>query len=246
VDTDIVYFNQPPAKLLLEIFQVFELAALQEAALQVIERPLYFQIFVRVNEVKKEVLTRAGRYKEVHAESDLSKDPSPLKIKQVLHNGKRYIVCLNPRQARKDEAARNAIIEGLKDKLKEGAKSLIGNKGYRKYLKISKDTVHIDQNKINEEERFDGKLVLTSNMDMSAEQIALKYKELWMVESVFRQVKSIMDTRPIYHKTDETIRGHVFCSFLALVLRKELDRHLELSGMNFEWFDIKQDLNKLR
>jgi transposase len=200
----------------------------------------------RVNEVKKEVLTRAGRYKEVHAESDLSKDPSPLKIKQVVHNGKRYIVCLNPRQARKDEATRNAIIEGLKDKLKGGAKSLIGNKGYRKYLKISKDTVHIDQNKIKEEERFDGKWVLTSNMDMSAEQIALKYKELWMVESVFRQVKSIMDTRPIYHKTDETIRGHVFCSFLALVLRKELDRHLELSGMNFEWFDIKQDLNKLR
>jgi transposase len=67
-----------------------------------------------------------------------------------------------------------------------------------------------------------------------------------MVESVFRQVKSILDTRPIYHKTDETIRGHVFCSFLALVLRKELDRHLERSGLNYEWFDIKQDLNNLR
>ena len=67
-----------------------------------------------------------------------------------------------------------------------------------------------------------------------------------MVESVFRQVKSILDTRPIYHKTDEAIRGHVFCSFLALVLRKELGRHLELSGMNYEWFDIKQDLNNLR
>ena len=83
-------------------------------------------------------------------------------------------------------------------------------------------------------------------MDMSAEQIALKYKELWVVESVFRQVKSMLETRPIYHKTDEAIRGHVFCSFLALVLRKELDRHLELSGMNYEWFDIKQDLNNLR
>lgn len=200
----------------------------------------------RVNEVKKEILTQAGRYKEIHSELDFSKAPSPLKIKQVMHNGKRYIVCLNPRQARKDEMARSAIIQGLKDKLKGGAKSLIGNKGYRKYLKVSKGSVQIDPNKIKEEERFDGKWVLTSNMDMSSEKIALKYKELWMVESVFRQVKSILETRPIYHKTDETIRGHVFCSFLALVLRKELDRHLELSHMNYEWFDIKQDLNNLR
>ena len=86
----------------------------------------------RVNEVKKEVLTRAGRYKEIHTESDFSKAPSPLKIKQVMHNGKRYIVCQNPRQARKDEMARGAIIQGLEDKLKGGAKSLIGNKVYRK------------------------------------------------------------------------------------------------------------------
>jgi len=200
----------------------------------------------RVNEVKQEILTRAGRYKEITPELDFSKAPSPLKIKQVLHNGKRYVVCLNQRQARKDEMTRNAIIQGLEDKLKGGAKALVGNKGYRKYLKVAKGTLQIDQDKIKEEKRFDGKWVLTSNMDLSAEQIALKYKELWMVESVFRQVKSILDTRPIYHKTDETIRGHVFCSFLALVLRKELDRHLELSGLSYEWFDIKQDLNKLR
>ena len=200
----------------------------------------------RVNEVKQEILTRAGRYKEITPEVDSSKAPAPLKIKQVLHNGKRYVVCLNQRQARKDEMTRDAIIQGLEDKLKGGAKSLVGNKGYRKYLKVTKGTLQIDHDKIKEEKRFDGKWVLTSNMDLSAKQIALKYKELWMVESVFRQVKSILDTRPIYHKTDETIRGHVFCSFLALVLRKELDRHLERSGLNYEWFDIKQDLNNLR
>jgi transposase len=200
----------------------------------------------KVNEMKQEILTRAGRYREITPEVDSSKASSPLKIKQVLHNGKRYIVCLNQRQARKDAMARDAIIRGLEDKLKGGAKSLIGNKGYRKYLKVAKGTLQIDQDKIREEERFDGKWVLTSNMDMSAEKMALKYKELWMVESVFRQVKSILDTRPIYHKTDEAIRGDVFCSFLALVLRKELDRHLERSGLNFEWFDIKQDLNNLR
>jgi len=200
----------------------------------------------KVNAVKKEVLARAGKYKEITPEIKLSKAPSPLMVKQVWHNEKRYIVCLNPKQARKDEFDRDAIILGLKDKLKGGVKSLVGNKGYRKYIKVAKGTVQIDQEKIKEEKRFDGKWVLTTNMDMPAEQIALKYKELWMVEHIFRQVKSILETRPIYHKTDETIRGHVFCSFLALVLRKELDRRLERSGLNLEWFDIKQDLKGLQ
>jgi len=83
-------------------------------------------------------------------------------------------------------------------------------------------------------------------MDLPAEKVALKYKELWQVEQVFRDVKSVLDTRPIFHKRDETIRGHVFCSFLALVLRKELDRRLESVGHQFEWADIKQDLKALQ
>jgi transposase len=76
--------------------------------------------------------------------------------------------------------------------------------------------------------------------------VALKYKELWQVEQVFRDMKSILETRPIYHHMDETIRGHVFCSFLALVLRKELDRRLDKAGHSFEWADIKRDLKSLQ
>jgi Transposase len=98
------------------------------------------------------------------------------------------------------------------------------------------------QEKIEEEARFDGKWVLRTNTTLSAAQVALKYKELWQVEQVFRDVKSVLETRPIFHKRDETIRGHVFCSFLALVLRKELDRRLEKAGLSFEWADIKKDL----
>jgi transposase len=221
----------------------------QDTIRQMEAKGLWYILGVRmrkVNDVKSEILTRAGKYKEITPEIDLPKAPSPLKVKQVWHNGKRYIVCLNTKQARKDEMTRDAIIQGLEDKLKGGAKTLVGNKGYRKYLKVAKGTLQIDHEKIKQEKRFDGKWVLTTNMDMPADQVALKYKELWMVEQVFRQVKSILDTRPIYHKTDETIRGHVFCSFLALVLRKELDKHLERSGLNYEWFDIKQDLNNLR
>ena len=66
------------------------------------------------------------------------------------------------------------------------------------------------------------------------------------MEQVFRDMKSILDTRPSFHRRDETIRGHVFCSFLALGLRKELERRLEKAGHCFEWADIKQDLKFLQ
>jgi hypothetical protein len=141
-------------------------------------------------------------------------------------DGRRYIVCLNEKQARKDAADRQAIIESLEEKLKTNPKSLVGNKGYRKYLKLDRETVAVNQEKIEGEARYDGKWVLKTNTTLTAEQVALKYKELWQVEQVFRDMKSVLDTRPIFHRLDETIRGHVFCSFLALVLRKELDRRL--------------------
>jgi hypothetical protein len=67
-----------------------------------------------------------------------------------------------------------------------------------------------------------------------------------MVEQAFRSVKSVLETRPVYHKCDDTIRGHVFCSFLALMLMKELLSRLEASGKVFEWEDIKRDLAALR
>lgn len=200
----------------------------------------------RVTELKEDVLSHPGRYRDVRPEGSLSKDPAPLKVKEVLLKGTRYIVCLNPTQARKDARDRQAIIDSLKEKIRTTPKALIGNKGYRKYLKMDRDSVRIDQDKIEYESRFDGKWILITNTELSAEQAALKYKELWQVEQVFRDVKSVLETRPVYHQRDENIRGHVFCSFLALVLRKELDRRLEKAGRHFEWADIKQDLKALQ
>ena len=66
-----------------------------------------------------------------------------------------------------------------------------------------------------------------------------------MVEAVFRSVKSVLETRPVYHKCDDTIRGHVFCSFLALVLLKELQARLEACGWRVEWERLKDDLEAL-
>jgi transposase len=200
----------------------------------------------KVNEIKRDVLSRPGRYKEVYAEGKRPKDPAPLKVKEVRVNGNRYIVCVNTKQARKDAADRKAIIDSLTERIKKGPKTMIGNKGYRKYLKVTSGSITVDQDKIAAEAKFDGKWVLKTNTDLSTEKVALRYKELWQVEHLFRDLKSILETRPIYHKLDETIRGHVFCSFLALVLRKELGRRLDKAGHCFEWADVKQDLKALQ
>src|ERR1039458_9765798 len=103
----------------------------------------------------------------------------------------------------------------------------------------------VDEDKIEEEARYDGKWVLTTNTDLPAAEVALKYKQLWMVEDVFRSMKSLLDTRPIYHKCDETIRGHVFCSFLALLLRQELEERLARKEWKLEWADVIRDLDNL-
>jgi hypothetical protein len=197
-------------------------------------------------EVQQEVLTCGGRYQEVHPIGSKAKDPSPLKVKEVRHMGRRYIVCLNERQAAKDRLTREAIIAALQEKLPKGPKAFVGNKGYRRYVKIEKNSVSIDFKKVKNETHFDGKWVLRTNTQLAADKVALKYKELWQVERVFRDVKSMLETRPIFHKCDDTIRGHVFCSFLALVLRKEIQRHLEKAGHVFEWSHIKQDLKALQ
>ncbi len=134
----------------------------------------------------------------------------------------------------------------MRDQLGQGDKSLVGNKGYRKYLKTPPGShFEIDEDKIQSEARFDGKWVLRTDLDLPAADIALKYKELWQVEAVFRSVKTILETRPIYHKCDDTIRGHVFCSFLALVLMKELQTRMAARGWVAEWGRLKRDLDAL-
>jgi hypothetical protein len=199
------------------------------------------------NEVKEEVLSRAGRYRVVHPPRVRSDDPSPLKVKEVWVGGHRYVVCLNEEEARKDAADRAAIVAALREQLRCGDKSLVGNKGYRRYLS-GRDSpgFRIDEAKIAEDARYDGKWVLRTNTESDATEVALQYKQLWMVEHWFRSCKSLLQTRPIFHRCDETIRGHVFCSFLALVLRQELQARLDERGHEFEWADVIQDLDRLQ
>ena len=220
------------------------------AELQSEKRQVHFLLGARLRNVKEiyeNVLSRGGRYREVHGPREKSTDPSPLKVKEVHVEDRRYVVCLNEEQAKKDRADREAIVEALREQLKHGDKSLVGNKGYRKYLHTEGPKFTIDEEKVKWEQRFDGKWVLQTDLEeLTAEEAALQYKQLWMVEEMFRTVKTLLETRPIFHKCDETIRGHVFCSFLALLLRKELQDRLEAQGDKFEWAELLGDLQALQ
>ncbi len=103
----------------------------------------------------------------------------------------------------------------------------------------------IDRAKVEADARFDGLFVLRTNTKISALQVVLRYRNLLAVEDAFKTAKALLATRPIFHKTDAGIRGHVFCTFLALVLRKELTDRLAARRSKLEWQRIIDDLADL-
>jgi transposase len=166
--------------------------------------------------------------------------------KAVLLAGRRYIVFRNHQEAEKDAADRAAIVAALERQLAKGDKALVGNTGFRRYLKtISDEHFAIDPDKVEEEKKFDGIFVLRTNTDLNPLEAMLCYKQLWTVEQTFRTAKHLLSTRPIFHKLDETIRGHVFCSFLALVLKKALEDRISALGRSGSWPQIIADLDSL-
>ena len=159
---------------------------------------------------------------------------------------RRYVVCFNPEEARRDAAARAAILDSLRLKLRQGDKELVGNAGYRRFLATPREGhFEIDADRIAEDARFDGLYVLRTNSKLPTLSIALAYRQLWKVEAIFRTAKSILETRPIHHQSDAAIAGHLFCSFLALLLRKELDERLADAGVAAEWGDVARDLDRV-
>jgi hypothetical protein len=167
-----------------------------------------------------------------------------LAVKEVKIEGRRYIVCRNEEEARKDAEARATLLAGLQRKLAGGAKSLVANTGYRRFLAAPEgDGFAIDPAKVEADAQFDGVFVLRTSLSMSALAVVLRYRNLLAVEQSFLAAKTLLATRPIFHRTDAAIRGHIFCTFLALVLRKELLDRLAASDAGMpEWHCIVDDL----
>ena len=175
------------------------------------------------------------------------KGETDLAIKDVVLGGRRYVLCRNAEQARKDAETRTALLAGLERKLTQGDKALVGNAGYRRFLADpAGEGFTIDAAKVEADARFDGLFVLRTNTKLTALQVVLRYRNLLAVEEGFLAAKTLLATRPIFHRTDAAIRGHIFCTFLALVLRKELmdrlaARHLAMP----EWQQVVDDLADL-
>jgi len=189
-------------------------------------------------EVTEEVLSRGGRYHEVSQK---------LKIKEVKVKGHRYVVCLNEEEAKKDRMARESMVKALEEKLaKGGPKVLVGNRGYARFLKTKRGAWEIDDEAVKKDERLDGKFVLRTTTKLSAEEVAQAYKGLWRVERTFREQKSTLEVRPIYHQTDRQCVGHIVASFLALRLEVDLQRALDERGVEVSWPDLMGDLKQVQ
>jgi hypothetical protein len=236
-----------------EITVVADRGMVSQATLEAFENsdpPVRYIVGVRMRrqkEVSLSVLGSRARWFESVPQRSKAKDPAPLKVKEVWVEDRRYVVCLNEEERRKDAHDREAIVAHLKEQLRNGDKSLVGNKGYRRYLKVE-GSGHfvIDEKQVKAEERYDGIWVLRTNTVYNTETVAHVYKALWTVEDIIRTAKSILETRPIYHKCNETIRGHVFCSFLALLLKTELERRMKFADLQCEWAQVLRGLEALQ
>jgi transposase len=236
-----------------EITVVADRGMVSQATLEAFENsdpPVRYIVGVRMRrqkEVSISVLGSHARWFESVPQRSKAKDPAPLKVKEVWVEDRRYVVCLNEEERRKDAHDREAIVAHLKEQLRNGDKSLVGNKGYRRYLKVEASSHFvIDEKQVKAEEHYDGLWVLRTNTVYNAETVAHVYKALWTVEDIIRTAKSILETRPIYHKCNATIRGHVFCSFLALLLKTELERRMKFADLQGEWAQVLRGLEALQ
>jgi len=172
------------------------------------------------------------------------KGHTQLEVSEVTCGGRRYVLCRNEEQAKKDVETRAALIAGLEHKLAQGNKALVANTGYRRFLAEPEgEGFVIDPAKVAADAQFDGLFVLRTSLKLSALRVALRYRKLLAVEDNFKTAKAVLATRPIFHRTDAAMRGHIFCTFLALVLRHELVERLAAHATKpLEWQSIIDDL----
>ena len=172
----------------------------------------------------KTALSRQGRYKAVR---------DNLQVKEVRpgDDSDRFIICFNPGQAERDAAIRDRLVAQLEEVIAgtdaltaaERAKlegTLAGRPGLKRFLRVTPaGLLRVDKAKIKTEENLDGKYLLrSSDPHLTAEDIALGYKQLLQVERGWRDMKQVIDLRPACHRREDRIRAHVILCWLALLL----------------------------
>ena len=201
------------------------------------------------------VLARPGRFRAVAENLEVKEvvHPSP-EEEPVAEKRRRYVLCRNPEEAKRQKHRRDELLRELEAELTalharkdeehpKAACALRASRRFGAYLKTGADgKLEIDRAKVAQEEKLDGKwLVITNDASLSAEDVALGYKQLLRVEESFRRLKHGIDIRPVHHRTPERIEAHVFACVLALLL----ERVAELRT-GARWGNICRELGRLK
>jgi transposase len=190
-------------------------------------------------------LQRQGRYQQV---------ADNLRVKEVkISEHERFVICYNPEQADRDAGVRERLLAQLQetiagtDKLSQTKRAelrgVISTKpGLHRYLRVTPSgLLRIDQRAIKAEANLDGKYLLrSSDPHLSAEDIALGYKQLLQVERGWRDMKQVIDLRPIYHRKEQRIRAHVLLCWLALLLTRTIE-----TTCGDTWPTLRQELERI-
>ena len=183
--------------------------------------------YIRGSEVVKEVLSRKGRYSPV---------ADNLEVKEVWvgegERRRRYVICRNPLEVKRQSGHREEVLQQLEAELAtldshpRRACRLIASRRYGKYLrKLKSGELRIDRAAVKAHAKRDGLWVIRSNDEtLSAEDLALAYKQLMRVEEAWRTMKSGLDLRPVYHRTPERIRAHVYLCVLGLLIERVAEK----------------------
>lgn len=200
------------------------------------------------------VLARPGRFRAVADNLQVKEVQVPSETEApVATRRRRYIVCYNPKEAERQRRRRAEMLERLEAELRalearpdahpRAACSLMSSTRFGPYLKQLKGgQLRLDRARVQREEKLDGKwLLLTNDPTLSAEDVALGYKQLLRVEEAFRRLKHGIDIRPMYHRVEDRIRGHVFACILALLLERVAEGETSHS-----WSEIRHAFSALK
>ena len=190
----------------------------------------------QLKEVSDAVLARAGRF---HPVAD------NLEVKEVMVDGRRYVVCRNPDEARKDAGRAPRSWRNSKRCSRMGPRQSSAT-GLRALRPRAEGSVSIDPAAVEADARYHGKFVLRTSTALPAAEVARAYKSLWRVERTFREEKSTLEVRPIFHHRDDTSIGHIVACFLALRLEVDLQRRLDQRQADVSWPDLMRDLDQVR
>ena len=191
-------------------------------------------------------LSRQGRYKDI---------AQNLKVKEVrIAEDERFVICFNPEAAERDAALRAKMIARLEDAIagsdqlsrdkRAELRGVISTKpGLNRYLRATPGgLLRVDAAKAKAEENLDGKYLLrTADPKMTAEDIALGYKQLLEVERGWRDMKQVIDLRPVFHRREDRIRAHVLLCWLALLLARIAE-----NACGSTWPELRRELDKIQ